>query len=150
MRLQSPAFEHGGTIPARYTCDGDDISVPLNFAEVPEGTRSLALVMDDPDAPMGVFVHWVLYNLPPTLGELPEGLPPEPLLDGGIAQGLNSFGRIGYGGPCPPEGTHRYMFRLYALDLAPDLPPGLTKHQLLSRLDGHVLDGAGLMGLYGR
>ncbi|WP_456450235.1 YbhB/YbcL family Raf kinase inhibitor-like protein [Hydrogenimonas sp.] len=150
MILSSPAFEHGGFIPARYTCDGENISIPLNFSDIPEGTRSLALVMDDPDAPMGVFVHWVVYNIPPGLGGLPEGLPNEPVLEGGILQGINSFKTIGYGGPCPPDGAHRYMFKLYALDAVLDAEPGMTKHQLLSAIDGHVLDGAGLMGLYER
>jgi Raf kinase inhibitor-like YbhB/YbcL family protein len=150
MILTSPAFEHGGVIPARYTCDGENLSVPLTFAEIPEDAASLALIMDDPDAPMGVFVHWVIYNIPPASGGLPEGVPNEPVLEGGILQGRNSFGTIGYGGPCPPDGAHRYMFKLYALDTLLDAEPGMTKHQLLAAIDGHVLDGAGLMGIYER
>jgi Raf kinase inhibitor-like YbhB/YbcL family protein len=150
MRLSSPVFEHGGYIPAKYTCDGENLSVPLTFSDIPEGTKSLALIMDDPDAPMGIFVHWVIYNIPPTLEGLPEGLPNEPYLDEGIRQGINSFKSIGYGGPCPPDGAHRYMFKLYALDIPLEVDAGMTKHQLLSAMDGHVIDGAGLMGIYER
>ncbi len=150
MQLISPAFEHGGEIPARYTCDGEDISIPLQFLEIPEEAVSLALIMDDPDAPMGVFVHWVIYNIPAELSELPEGIPPQPYLEMGIRQGTNSFGKIGYGGPCPPDGAHRYMLKLYALDVAMDLDAGMTKHQLLSAMEGHVIDSAGLMGIYAR
>ncbi|WP_300363244.1 YbhB/YbcL family Raf kinase inhibitor-like protein [Hydrogenimonas sp.] len=150
MILSSPAFENGGFIPARYTCDGADVSIPLEFADVPEGTKSLALIMDDPDAPMGIFVHWVIYNIPADVTSLPEGIPNEPYLSEGIRQGVNSFGNIGYGGPCPPNGAHRYMFKLYALDIPLEIDAGLTKHQLLSQMDGHVIDGAGLMGIYER
>ncbi len=150
MVLTSPVFEHGGTIPVRYTCDGENLSIPLTMADIPEGTQSLALIMDDPDAPMGVFVHWVIYDIPPTLTTLPEGIPSEPYWEEGIRQGTNSYKRIGYDGPCPPNGTHRYMFKFYALDMSLDVDAGLTKHQLLSLIDGHVIDGAGLMGLYGR
>ena len=150
MQLISPAFEHGGEIPARYTCDAEDISIPLQFLEIPEEAVSLALIMDDPDAPMGVFVHWVIYNIPAELSELPEGIPPQPYLEMGIRQGTNSFGKIGYGGPCPPDGAHRYMLKLYALDVAMDLDAGMTKHQLLSAMEGHVIESAGLMGIYAR
>ena len=150
MQLISPAFEHGGEIPVRYTCDGEDISIPLQFLEIPEEAISLALIMDDPDAPMGVFVHWIIYNIPDELSELPEGIPPQPYLEMGIRQGTNSFGKIGYGGPCPPDGAHRYMLKLYALDVAMDLDAGMTKHQLLSAMEGHIIDSAGLMGIYAR
>ena len=150
MQLISPAFEHGGEIPVRYTCDGEDISIPLQFLEIPEEAISLALIMDDPDAPMGVFVHWIIYNIPAELSELPEGIPPQPYLEMGIRQGTNSFGKIGYGGPCPPDGAHRYMLKLYALDVAMDLDAGMTKHQLLSAMEGHIIDSAGLMGIYAR
>ena len=150
MQLISPAFEDGGEIPVRYTCDAEGISIPLQFLEIPEEAVSLALIMDDPDAPMGVFVHWVIYNIPAELSELPEGIPPQPYLEMGIRQGTNSFGKIGYGGPCPPDGAHRYMLKLYALDVAMDLDAGMTKHQLLSAMEGHVIDSAGLMGIYAR
>ncbi len=150
MRLESPVFENGGMIPSKYTCDGADISVPLRFSNVPAEAKSLALIVDDPDAPMGIFVHWVIYDIPASLEGLPEGVPPAPLLEGGIKQGVNSFGKIGYGGPCPPNGTHRYYFKLYALDTVLNLEPGLGKHELLAAMRGHVVDGAELMGLYAR
>ncbi len=150
MKISSPAFENGGLIPVRYTCDGEDISVPLIFEDVPSGAKTLALVMDDPDAPAGVFVHWVIYNIPAGLSGLPEGLPPEPYLEGGIKQGVNSFGNIGYGGPCPPSCAHRYMFKLYALDSTLEADAGLSKHELLSLIEGSVIEGAGMMGIYER
>ncbi|WP_353662464.1 YbhB/YbcL family Raf kinase inhibitor-like protein [Hydrogenimonas sp. SS33] len=150
MRLESPAFENGGTIPARYTCDGEDISIPLIFADVPAEAKSLALIMDDPDAPMGIFVHWLIYNMPASLEGLPEGVPNEPYLEEGILQGVNSFGNIGYGGPCPPDGAHRYMFKLYALDTHLDADAGMNKQQLLAAMRGHIVDGAELMGVYAR
>ena len=150
MRLESPVFENGGMIPSKYTCDGADISVPLRFSNVPAEAKSLALIVDDPDAPMGIFVHWVIYDIPASLEGLPEGVPPAPLLEGGIKQGVNSFGKIGYGGPCPPNGTHRYYFKLYALDTVLNLEPGHGKHELLAAMRGHVVDGAELMGLYAR
>ncbi len=148
--LRSPAFQEGGSIPARYTCDGEDLSPPLEWSGVPEGTRSLALVVDDPDAPdpaapKMVWVHWVLYNLPPDSTGLPEGvtaLPP------GTLEGLNDWKRTGWGGPCPPVGRHRYFFRLYALDTElPDLGTP-TRAQLLEAMKGHVLGEAVLMGTY--
>jgi Raf kinase inhibitor-like YbhB/YbcL family protein len=150
MQLLSPAFENGGYIPAKYTCDGADISIPLLFRNLPEGTRSIAVIMDDPDAPMGVFVHWVIYDIPATLEGLPEGIPPAPELEGGIKQGINDFGRIGYGGPCPPNGAHRYFIKAYALDVVLGVEPGLSKPQLLRLISGHVLDEAVLMGIYER
>ncbi|BDY11941.1 YbhB/YbcL family Raf kinase inhibitor-like protein [Hydrogenimonas cancrithermarum] len=150
MKITSPVFEHGGFIPAKYTCDGADISVPLTFEDVPAEARSLALIMDDPDAPMGIFVHWVIYDMPASLPGLPEGVPNEPNLAEGIRQGINSFGNIGYGGPCPPDGAHRYMFKLYALDTLLKADAGLSKHDLLARMNGHVLAGAELMGIYER
>jgi len=151
MKLSSPAFEEGGYIPVKYTCDGEDISVPLLFGDIPAEAESLALIMDDPDAPAGTFVHWVIYNIPADSGGLPEGIPAEPYLAEGIRQGVNSFGNIGYGGPCPPPGgAHRYMFKLYARDRALDIDAGLSKHELLSAMEGSVIAGAGTMGLYGR
>lgn len=151
MDLHGPSFSHRGIIPKRYTCDGEDLSPALNWSGIPQGTRSFALIVDDPDAPMGTWVHWVIYGLPATLDGLPEGVPrTESLLQGGI-QGKNDFGRVGYGGPCPPPGPpHRYFFRLYALDVELMLPPGATKAQLLKAMKGHVLEEAHLMGKYGR
>jgi hypothetical protein len=149
--VSSPAFVEEGFIPAKYTCDGDDISPPLKWSEPPPGTRSIALICDDPDAPGGAWVHWVLYGLPPSLTELPEGVPAAEVLPNGARQGINDFKRIGYGGPCPPPGPpHRYFFRLYALDIEVDLSPGATKEDLLGTLEGHILNEGRLMGRYRR
>ncbi len=150
MKLYSPVFEEGGYIPAKYTCDGEDISVPLTFEDIPASAVSLALIMDDPDAPSGTFVHWVIYDIPADVGGVPEGVVPEPYLADGIKQGVNSFGNIGYGGPCPPSGEHRYMFKLYALERMLDADAGLSKHELLSLMEGYIVEGAGMMGIYGR
>ena len=144
MELSSSAFEHGGMIPSTYTCDGKDISPPLAVSGVPDGTVSLALVMDDPDAPGGTFDHWVVWNIPPQATEFAEGTEPP-----GV-EGRTDFGRLGYGGPCPPSGVHRYMFRIYALDAALDLPEGSRKGQLLKAMQGHVLAQALLQGNYRR
>ena len=151
FELKSTAFENGGFIPKKYTCDGSDVSPPLSWTDPPEGTKSLALICDDPDAPMGTWVHWVLFGVPPETRELPEGVPTEKTLSWGGKQGRNDFGRIGYGGPCPPRGpAHRYFFRLYALDTEPDLSPGATKRELLRAIEGHILAEAELIGRYGR
>jgi Raf kinase inhibitor-like YbhB/YbcL family protein len=148
--LTSSAFDEGGAIPKKYTCDGADVSPPLSWAAPPGGTQSFALVSDDPDAPVGTWVHWVIFNLPAGLDGLPEGVPAdaEPSLGG--RQGKNDFGRLGYGGPCPPRGTHRYYFKLYALDATLGLPAGATKAGLLEAMAGHVLAEAQLMGRYSR
>lgn len=151
MTLVSPAFDTGESIPAVHTCDGDDASPPLAWHNVPEGAKSLTLICDDPDAPSGTWSHWVLYNIPPDRTELPGGLPPDGELDWGGFQGRNDFGNIGYGGPCPPRGaTHRYFFRLAALDEALDLGPGLTRQQILNHVAEHRIDQAELMGRYQR
>jgi len=150
IELTSTAFNAGEAIPAIYTCDGDDISPPLQWQNVPEGTGSLALIMDDPDAPRGTWVHWVLYNIPPSTGGLPENVAPADSLPGGGSQGRSSWNRVGYGGPCPPSGTHRYFFKLYALDAELDLAPGATKEQLLAAMEGHVLAQGELVGTYAR
>ncbi len=150
MKLESTAFTAGNLIPARYTCDGEDLSPPLSWDAPPEGTRSLALICDDPDAPRGTFVHWVLYNLPADLRQLPEGIPAQPQPPVGGIHGKNDFGRSGYGGPCPPSGTHRYFFRLYALDQTLNLAQGATKAELLEAMNGHILISAELMGRYAR
>ncbi len=150
MKLVSSAFSEGGMIPSQYTCDGKDISPPLSWSEVPEGTKSFALICDDPDAPMGTWVHWVIYNIPDTTRQLPEAVPTTERLQDGSFQGKNDFKRFGYGGPCPPGGTHRYFFKLYALDTMLDLKPGATKAQLLEAMKGHILAEAQLMGKYGR
>ncbi len=150
MTLTSPAFAHEGDIPGRHTCDGADISPPLVFAGVPEGAASLAVVCDDPDAPAGVWDHFVLYNLSPATPGLPEGLPAKAGYPDGSRSGKNSWGRHGYGGPCPPSGTHRYFFTLYALDAMLELPDGAGKKELLRAAKGHILAAATLMGRYRR
>ena len=150
MQIVSPAFENGGMIPVEYTCDGEDISIPIRFVDVPPQAKSLALVMEDPDAPMGTFTHWVIYNIPASIQELPAGIVNEPALEYGIMQGLNDFGRFGYGGPCPPNGAHRYFIKAFALSVATDLKPGLTKEQLLEAIAPYIIDEAVLMGVYER
>jgi len=150
IKVTSTAFEEGEMIPAKHTCDEEDISPPLAWDSIPEGTKTLALICDDPDAPMGTWVHWVLFNLPPDINELPENIPPEEELESGAKQGTNDFRRIGYGGPCPPGGTHRYYFKLYALDAELDLEAGARKPQLLEAMEGHILAEGQLMGRYSR
>ena len=150
IKVTSSAFEEGGLIPAKYTCDGADISPPLNWDAVPEATKSIVLISDDPDAPMGTWVHWVLFNLPADTRELAENIPPDETLPNGARQGVSDFGRIGYGGPCPPGGTHRYFFKLYALDADLDLPAGAAKRQLLKAMEGHILAQGQLIGKYNR
>ena len=148
--ITSSAFEEGGLIPPKYTCDGADISPPLQWDTVPECTKSIALISDDPDAPMGTWVHWVLFNLPADTTELTENIPPDENLPGGAGQGTNDFRRIGYGGPCPPGGTHRYFFKIYALDSELDLPAGTRKKDLLKAMEGHILGEGQLIGKYKR
>ena len=151
MQIQSSAFPAGGTIPQRYTCDGNDISPSLSWAEPPAGTQSLALIFDDPDAPAGTWDHWVLFNIPATVRSLSEGIPPNEVVEGVGTQGNNSWRRLGYGGPCPPKGsTHRYEFKLYALDTALDLDPGASKRDLEKAMSGHILATGQLLGRYGR
>ena len=147
MKLASPAFNDGQPIPIEYTCDGADISPPLQWSDTPAGTKSLALICDDPDAPMGTWVHWVLYGLPSKTSELPEKLPAVDTLPDGARQGITDFKRTGYGGPCPPPGKrHRYYFKLYALDTELVLKPRATKAALLKAMESHVLAEASLMG----
>jgi len=150
IKVTSTAFEEGGMIPAQYTADGADVSPPLAWSGIPEGTQSLALICDDPDAPMGTWVHWVLYNLPATMTGLPENVSADAELAGGGLHGVNDFRRYGYGGPAPPSGTHRYYFKLYALDMMLDVQPGLNKDELLKAMEGHILAEGQLMGRYRR
>ena len=151
IELTSTAFADGTSVPTRFTCDGPDLSPPLRWTGMPEGALSLALICDDPDAPAGTWVHWVLYDLPADAGHLAEGVPTEHILPSGAKQGQNDFGRIGYGGPCPPRGMpHRYFFKLYALDGMLDLGPGATKQDVEAAMDGHILEHGRLMGTYGR
>ena len=154
MKLSSPNFQHQGQIPKAYTCDGKDISPALAWSGAPEGTGSFALIVDDPDAPDPLnpkmtWVHWVIYNLPSTADSLSEGVTPENLPEGTL-DGVNDWKKTGYGGPCPPIGTHRYVFKLYAIDrVLPDLEHP-TKDRLLSAMGEHVLAEAELIGLYRR
>ncbi len=150
MVITSAAFREGGMVPAKYTCDGQDISPPLEWKDAPAGTGSLALICDDPDAPGGMWVHWVAYAIPPEVTKLDENVKPDRECRNGVRQGSNDWLRIGYGGPCPPGGSHRYYFKLYALDAMLDLKPGATKAQLLKAMEGHILAEAHLMGKYTR
>ncbi len=150
FELTSTAFANGDPIPMKYTCDDQDISPPLQWKDPPEGTRSFALICDDPDAPMGTWVHWVLYNLPGSTLSLSEAVPSDADLPGGGRHGQNSWGRPGYGGPCPPGGTHRYFFKLYALDAELDVATGWSKEELLRVMEGHVLAQTETMGVYAR
>ena len=143
MRLTSTAFEPGTDIPTRFTCDGQDVSPPLTLQDIPAGTASLVLLMDDPDAAGGTWDHWVAYDIP-VMTDIPQGVP-----DLGTA-GLNSWGRTGYGGPCPPRGVHGYVLTVYALETKLGLPAGADKPTVLQATDGHVLAEARLMGRYQR
>lgn len=150
LEIKSSAFKNGESIPVKYTGKGEDISPPLVWSDVPEGTKGFALISDDPDAPMGTWVHWVLYNIPANITSLPENLPKTETLDNGALQGKNDFRKYGYGGPCPPGGTHRYYFKVFALDTVIKAGPGLTKMQLLKAMDNHILARGELMGKYSR
>jgi Raf kinase inhibitor-like YbhB/YbcL family protein len=149
--LSSPVTGPNVPIPKKYTCDGADVSMPLEWQDPPKGARSFALVADDPDAPGRTWVHWVIYNLPADARRLPEGVPTTKTLPDGSGQGMNDFGRLGYGGPCPPPGRpHRYVFTLYALDAVLATAPGASKASLLKAMAGHVLGQAQWTGRYGR
>jgi len=151
LSLTSPVFTNGAPIPDRDTCDGANVSPPLKWMGTPSGAKSLALICEDPDAPGGTWTHWVLYNIPPTTTELPEGVPATPSTPDKLQQGTNDFKQAGYGGPCPPGGaSHRYFFRLYALDTELSLPAGTTEADLLQAIKGHILAGGELMGTYKR
>jgi Raf kinase inhibitor-like YbhB/YbcL family protein len=152
LSLTSSAVSEGAAIPEEYTCQGKDISPPLKWSGVPSETKSLALIMDDPDAPMGTWVHWVLYDLAPSMTELPEGLSArEHIAAGSGKEGLNDFKRLGYGGPCPPAGKpHRYFFKLYALDTMLELKPGAKKKDLERAMEKHILSQGQLMATYKR
>lgn len=152
MELTSPAFKHGEAIPRKYTCDGEDVSPPLAISGVPQGAKTLVLIMEDPDAPIGLFTHWILYEIPATVREIPEGVPKRPEVAGLGLQGVNDFGRIGYGGPCPPRGhgPHRYFFKLYALSTSLGLKPRASRGDVLKAMEGKVLAQAEYMGIYKR
>lgn len=150
LQLSSPAFADGDMIPAAHARQGQNVSPPLAWGGTPAGTSSFALIVDDPDAPRGTWVHWVVYNLPADAAMLPEGVASDGDLLGDAVQGKNDWGESAYGGPQPPSGTHRYFFKLYALDITLDLAPGATKSQVLAAMDGHVLAEGQLMGRYQR
>jgi Raf kinase inhibitor-like YbhB/YbcL family protein len=151
IELTSQAFQSGATIPRKYTGDGGDKSPPLHWSEPPDGTKSLALICDDPDAPAGTWVHWVLFSVPADTRELEAGLATTETLSNGAKQGKNDFGKIGYGGPAPPKGKpHLYFFKLYALDNDVDLSAGATKAKLVEDMQGHILAEGQLVGKYGR
>lgn len=142
LKVFSTVFSHNGHIPPEYTCDGKDINPPIEVSDIPDGTKTLALIMEDPDAPRGTFDHWIVWNIPPNEAIAEETNP-------GIS-GLNDFGKTGYGGPCPPSGVHRYFFRVFALDVKLDLPAGTDKQALLDAMHGHILATGEIMGLYQR
>ena len=149
--IKSPAFAHGAEIPKKHTCQAEDVSPALEWTAPPPRTVSFALIMDDPDAPGGTWVHWVLWNLPPNAHQLPEAVAKQDQLNDGTRQGRNSFRKIGYNGPCPPSGkAHRYLFHLYVLDEKVDLAPGADSLSLQEAMKGHVLIQAEYMGTYRR
>jgi hypothetical protein len=151
LQITSSAFSAGETIPKKFTCDGPDVSPKLIWSDSPARTQSFALIMDDPDAPVGTWVHWVLYDLPADTKELSESVAKQEQLPNGARQGRNDFGKIGYGGPCPPPGKpHRYFFKLYALDAKLNLKSGATKAEVERAMKGHILTQAELIGRYGR
>jgi len=151
FQLKTTAFKEGGTIPKTYTCSGQDMSPALQWDDPPAKTQTFALIADDPDAPNGTWVHWVIYNMPASQRRLGEGIKPEETLPGGASQGVNDFKKVGYGGPCPPPGKpHRYYFKLYALDAPLKLKPRATKEQVMEALKPHLLGESQLMGTFGR
>jgi len=150
IKVTSPAFNDGEKIPSKYTCDGANVSPPLAWAGVPANAKTLALICDDPDAPGKTWVHWVVYDLPVSKDSLAENVSKEEISAAGARLGMTDFKKIGYGGPCPPSGTHRYYFKLYALDSSTSLNAGTTKDQLLKAMEGHILAQGQLMGNYKR
>lgn len=145
MKVVNSAFNHNEKIPSKYTCDGENVNPPLQFLDVPAGAKSLVLIVDDPDAPTKTWVHWVVYDINRDVTEVEEDSVPE----GGI-EGMTDFGKPGYGGPCPPSGTHRYFFKLYALDMALDPPQNATKQMVEEKMEGHIIKKAELIGFYSR
>lgn len=150
MKFFSPAFAATEKIPEKYTCDGDDISPPLEWSDIPVGTKSLAIICDDPDAPVDVWDHWIIFNISPGTVGLEENTPKQFDPFKGVGHGLNSWKNAYYGGPCPPSGQHRYYFKLYALDTRLGIKPGSTKGELLRAMEGHILDKAHFYGVYSR
>ena len=145
MQIKSKAFKNGEIIPSKYTCDGENIIPPLVFSDVPEAAKSLVLIMDDPDSPTGTWTHWTVWNINPKITGIPEGMVPE-----GVMEGKTAFGDIGYGGPCPSKGRHRYFFKLYALNTELKLPPGSPKEELIEAIKGRIIAEAEMFGYYER
>jgi len=151
ISVLAEGFNEGDMMPGEFTCKGKDISPSISWKGIPEGTKSVTLIMDDPDAPAGTFVHWVIYNMPAHTRDLPKGMLPDKILADGSMQGMTDFGETGYGGPCPPPGKpHRYFFKVYALDMKLNLPAGASKSQVESAMKGHILADGVLMGRYQR
>jgi Raf kinase inhibitor-like YbhB/YbcL family protein len=151
MNLSSQSFTNGGVIPKKFTCDGADVSPQLSWTDAPASIKTFALLTDDPDAPVGNWNHWTIWNVPASAKGLPEGVPKEPRLADGTRQGLNDFHKPGYNGPCPPQGKpHRYYFKLFALDTTLDLEPTATKKDLEGAIKGHIQAQGEWMGRYGR
>lgn len=145
MKILSPAFTHNSKIPEKYTCDGENVNPPLEIKEIPEGTQSMVLIVEDPDAPMGRFLHWLVFNIPPHISFIEENSIPE-----GAIQGMNDFGKENYGGPCPPFGAHRYFFKIFSLDKKLDLRPGARLNEVEREMENHILGQAQLIGVYQR
>lgn len=150
IKMSSTSFKNADFIPAKYTCDGENISPPLAWEGVPANTKTLALIADDPDAPAKIWVHWVIFNIPTTVKQLAENIPTKKILDNGTKQGINDSRKIGYSGPCPPSGIHRYYFKIYALDIELKLNGGAAKEQVLKAMEGHILGQGQIMGKYER
>lgn len=152
MKLTTDAIDAYGFFDPRYTCDFDNSSPELRWNDTPENVAGFAMIAEDPDAPGGLFTHWVVYNIPGNVRHLPAGVPPQEVLPNGIRQGINSFGKLGYGGPCPPigHGAHRYLFRVYALSALPELPMRASREQVLQAIESITIDTAELMGRYQR
>lgn len=151
LEIRSDAFEKGGSVPIQYTCDSKDVSPAVSWTDVPSGTKSFVLICDDPDAPVKTWTHWVMFNIPQDKNVLSEAVPKVEKLDDGSIQGINDFGKFGYGGPCPPSGKpHRYFFRLYALDTNLSLDKNATKDSVLKAIKGHLIASAETFGMYGR
>ncbi len=148
FEISSPAFANGAAIPSKFSCKGQDISPALTWTEPPAGTKSFALIMDDPDAPVGIWVHWIIFNIPASSRDLKEATPTDPQLSDGSIQGITSARSNGYHGPCPPSGTHRYYFKLYALDTMLSLSSNADKKSLLAAMEGHILANAEWMGTF--
>ena len=150
IKIESKEFNEGNPIPKRYTCDDVNISPPLTWSSIPEEAKSIAIICEDPDAPGGTWSHWVIFNLPGDISGLDEFVMGREILDNGAVQGVNDFGTIGYGGPCPPSGTHRYYFKIYALDRKIEITSRINRSELLENMGGHIIDQGQLMGIYTR